>query len=113
MKSIPLKDARPGMVLNRQIEDSLGRTLVAAGEKLSPELIRVLMRRGYAEVEIRDEAALGRGAPHGTARDGSAGAEELKAELEARFGPLNSDECRQMLYRAAWRVLRERLQAAQ
>ncbi|RIK65676.1 MAG: hypothetical protein DCC64_00750 [Planctomycetota bacterium] len=112
MKSIPLKDARPGMVLNRQIEDSLGRTLVAAGEKLSPELIRVLMRRGYAEVEIRDDAALVRGAIHGAAEDASAGTDQLRAELDARFGPPSADEYRQMLCRAAWRVLSERMQAA-
>ena len=110
MKIIALKDARPGMILARRIEDSLGRTLVNVGESLSVALIGVLIRRGFTEVEIRKDTAslspltAGDSGPRYTHK-----LAELEHELGLRFGSLpESDEPRQMLHDATLRLLTEK-----
>ena len=111
MKAISLKDARPGMVLAHRIEDSLGRTLVNAGEKLTVALIGVLMRRGFTEIEVRHDTAslssIGAGDPGPRYTRKVA---ELEQELQRRFGLLSeADEPRRMLRAATLRVLSEKL----
>ena len=111
MKAIALKDARPGMVLARRIEDSLGRTLVSAGEQVNVALIRVLMRRGFTEIEIcHDTASQSSTGPGDSGPRYTRKLTELEQELQRRFGLLSeSDEPRRMLRAATLRVLSERL----
>jgi hypothetical protein len=48
-----LEDVPIGAVLARPVEDSMGRVLINAGEPLTEQLLAVLRKRGYAEVDIR------------------------------------------------------------
>ncbi|MCC6465064.1 MAG: hypothetical protein IT463_06975 [Planctomycetes bacterium] len=111
MQTIAVKDAKPGMVLARPVEDALGRVMINAGEKLTEDLIRVLIRRGYAEIEIR---------PLATQRVGLAGAAgnedqqaamaKLMAEFRVRFeGGAAQSTAHKSLMRVTLKVLVEQL----
>jgi len=49
----PIQDVNPGDVLIRSVEDSVGRVLIYAGERLDEKLIAILKRRGFLELEVR------------------------------------------------------------
>jgi len=56
MPIMSINDVPEGAILARPIEDSMGRILINAGEALTGQLIAVLKKRGYAEVEVRPES---------------------------------------------------------
>ena len=56
MPIVAIENINPGAVLARPVEDSMGRILINAGETLNEQLIAVLKKRGYAEVEVRPDA---------------------------------------------------------
>ncbi|MCA8938814.1 MAG: hypothetical protein KDB07_03350 [Planctomycetes bacterium] len=56
MPTVSIDAVKPGAVLARSVEDSMGRVLINSGEALSPQLIAVLKKRGFVEVDIRTAA---------------------------------------------------------
>lgn len=55
MAIVSLDQVSVGSILAAPIEDSLGRILISAGEPLTDQLINVLRKRGYVEVDIRPQ----------------------------------------------------------
>lgn len=57
MPAVSIENVKPGAVLARPIEDSMGRVLINAGEALTPQLIGVLKKRGFVEVDVHSTGA--------------------------------------------------------
>jgi|GEM_PF-2415517 len=55
MALVSLDNVTVGSILAAPIEDSLGRILINAGEPLTEQLVAVLKKRGYVEVDIRPQ----------------------------------------------------------
>lgn len=116
-----IEDVPIGAVLARPVEDSMGRVLINTGEPLTEQLIAVLRKRGYAEIDIRPidppsgtlGGRSGRSGSGGGGDERSALQEEIKrtreriAGLFAAFPPSNVPMAN--LRGAVERVLVERL----
>ena len=93
MPTVSLEDVQPGAVLARPIEDSMGRVLINTGEKLTEQLIKVLQKRGFVEVDIRQPEQASASAEltkrvtksYVTDVDRDPEVIELKKSIEARF----------------------------
>lgn len=70
--NVPIEEIEPGAVLLRPIEDSMGRVLIQAGESLTEQLLNVLKRRGYVELDIRAE-------------EGQSASEEISSRLSGGY----------------------------
>ncbi len=55
MPLIPTHEVSPGRILARPIEDSMGRILINEGEILTEQLLAVLQKRGFVEIDVRPE----------------------------------------------------------
>jgi molybdopterin biosynthesis enzyme len=107
---IAVKQASPGMRLATPVEDALGRVLINAGEELTDELILVLIRRGFHEIEVRPETALpatGGNRDENTSPDYQAELKRIQTEIAARFERGGNER----LKRAALTTLVQRLDA--
>ena len=56
MPVLPINEVPVGAILARPVEDSMGRILINPGEALTEQLLNVLKKRGFVEVEIRPES---------------------------------------------------------
>ena len=56
MPVLPINEVPIGAILARPVEDSMGRILINAGEALTEQLLNVLKKRGFVEVETRPES---------------------------------------------------------
>ncbi|MBN2144174.1 MAG: hypothetical protein JW774_06085 [Candidatus Aureabacteria bacterium] len=74
LKSIPLSNACPGMILARILTDEMGRTLCSAGTELNEKLIARLSKMGVSSVYIETNEQL---SPEE--------ADLMKKEIEERF----------------------------
>lgn len=118
MKNISLTDARPGMILAGPVEDALGRILINAGEQLTEDLIKVLLRRGFSEIEVRPEKQpeaeeASTEAPDKDPNDTyEVALNKLTTEFKGRFSRTEDySSCDRLLMRAALSVLVGRLNA--
>lgn len=114
MPTVRIDEVEPGAVLARPVEDSIGRVLINAGEVLTDQLILVLRKRGFVEVEVKPgESQLASSIMIG--KPGSSGgndddAASLRAQLVARFASVpKGDQQMQLLRSAVEKVLMERL----
>jgi hypothetical protein len=55
--AIRLEQAKPGMVLARDVRDRRGRLLLAAGQALSSQALRIFRMWGVGEVEVTGSAS--------------------------------------------------------
>jgi len=108
MPAIPVKQAKAGMILAVPVEDALGRVLINAGEELTEELILVLVRRGFHEVDVRPAHAMqaaGNSTDESTHPDYHAELKQIQQGIEQRFARFGDTA----LKRAAHKVLVARL----
>ena len=59
IRSIPLQQALPGMVLAAPVCDVAGNGLLAVGTELTTDLLVSLQRRGVAQLQVVEEEPLG------------------------------------------------------
>lgn len=59
VRSIPLQQALPGMVLAAPVCDAAGNGLLAVGTELTTVLLASLQRRGVAQLQVVEEETLG------------------------------------------------------
>lgn len=111
MPTVMVRQARAGMVLAAPIEDALGRVLINAGEELTDELILVLIKRGFGEIEIRPPQLAATPVPSSSAHpDYETELARLMASFKRRFERAATAEDK-VLMRVALKVLVERLNA--
>jgi len=110
-----IEDVRPGAVLARPVEDSMGRVLINAGEVLTEQLISVLIRRGFHEVEVRPQSVVDAANAEASGNGQETGPDEiaaLKERIQQRFaGVSKSDQPMKCLRQAVEAVSIERLLA--
>ncbi len=81
-----IDEVRPGAVLARPVEDSMGRVLINAGEALTEQLISVLRRRGFLEVEVRPQSVVDAANAAAEAAGSKSGPDEIAALRERISG---------------------------
>jgi hypothetical protein len=100
------------MVLGAPVEDALGRVLINAGEELTEELIHVLIRRGFGEVEIRPAMAAAMSAARSESGNSDYDAElgRMMAAFKERFSRSSEGSAAdKSIMRVSLKVLVERL----
>ena len=54
-RTVPIQEAKPGMILEEAVIDAAGRMLIPAGLRLSPLQVSCLGRWGIAQILVREE----------------------------------------------------------
>ncbi|MCC6572811.1 MAG: hypothetical protein IT462_03380 [Planctomycetes bacterium] len=99
MPKIALINAKPGMILGQPVEDDLGRVVLGAGEALTDDLIRLLLKRGHNEIQVRGDTRIMAAAS--IAQIPEARRREIENQLEARFARGEGDSNMQLFKRVA------------
>ena len=98
--STSIQNVKPGDILLRSVEDSVGRVLIYAGERLDEKLIEILKRRGFLELEIRRDTAKFKDVAeledrifenHDQRVEMDSDVEELRREIDRRFHNVSED----------------------
>lgn len=108
MPTVPIEEVQAGDILLKPIEDSMGRVLITAGESLTDQLINVLKRRGYVELDIRasesqsisEEISARMGAEYSEQVQYDSDVLQMKDEVSARFHNVAEDDRNMQIIRS-------------
>ena len=121
MPVLPINEVPIGAILARPVEDSMGRILINAGEALTEQLLNVLKKRGFVEVETRPESQRRDTemlekrltSNHSENMQYDADIQKIRQEVDERFhGMADDDRSMQIIRLVVQKVLMERVARA-